>query len=316
MGLIVRRSGTFSLIVDGGRVGTRHVGLPRGGPADEQAWVIGNALVGNFSTGDGSGHNTAIEVALQGPVLEATSKHTMVVYGAPYTVMHRPATVATSRVIPAGHVFTVDAGDELMIQGNDGKIGLRCYLCVQGGLQTPLIAGSRSGLEPVKLGQTLHCHPSERAIRHRWVKLESWPEEAPKNTLRVLAGTHLSKKVKPLLLETKFTILPDSNRMGLRLNSNVKWPSDGKELVSAPVTPGTLQLPTGGQPILLGVDAQTIGGYPRLAHVISADLDRLGQLRPGEYIRFSLVNLDEAERLERSRLEWLRTWLQRIRWAV
>ncbi|HQR43057.1 MAG TPA: KipI antagonist, partial [Gemmatales bacterium] len=80
----------------------------------------------------------------------------------------------------------------------------------------------------------------------------------------------------------------ESNRMGLRLTSNIELNSDVAELVSAPVTPGTLQLPAGGQPLLLGVEAQTIGGYPRLGHVITPDLDQIGQLRPGATLRFQL----------------------------
>ena len=72
--------------------------------------------------------------------------------------------------------------------------------------------------------------------------------------------------------------------------------------------------PIGGR--LLGVDAQTIGGYPRLGHVIAADLDRIGQLHPGESLRFVTVTLEEAERLNLSHQQWMRSWLERIRWSV
>ena len=211
-----------------------------------------------------------------------------------------------------GHVFTVEAGDEVTIQGIDTNTGLRAYVCIADGFKTQT---SMLSNEPVKQGDTLDCPETAHKLPQRWVIPEPWKETAPAGTVRLTPGTHLTKKFKELLLETRFTIRPESNRMGLRLSSKAAWPSDGKELVSAPVVPGTLQLPGGGQPILLGVDAQTIGGYPRLGHVITADLDRVGQLRPGDTIRFTLVTLEEAERLEQSRQQWLRSWLERIHWS-
>jgi len=83
-------------------------------------------------------------------------------------------------------------------------------------------------------------------------------------------------------------------------------------MLSSPVVAGTLQWPSGGEPILLGVDAQTIGGYPRCGHVITADMDVLGQLTPGDTIRFQLVNLQEAERLRQSRNRWQQLWVNRL----
>lgn len=308
MSLIVRRPGTYSLLVDGGRPQSLHAGIPYGGPADNAAWQLGNALVGNTEPST----MIALEIALQGPILEAIARHSLVVMGAAFVVQHRQAGTPTSRMVRMGHVFTVEAGDEVTIQGIDTPTALRAYVCIAGGLKTQT---SMLSNEPVKLGDTLDCPETAHKLPQRWVVPEPWKDASPAGTARLTPGTHLTKKFKELLLETKFTIRPDSNRMGLRLSSKVAWPSDGKELVSAPVVPGTLQLPGGGQPILLGVDAQTIGGYPRLGHVITADLDRVGQLRPGDTIRFSLVTLEEAEQLEQSRQQWLRSWLERIRWS-
>jgi 5-oxoprolinase (ATP-hydrolysing) subunit C len=307
MSLIVRRPGTYSLLVDGGRPQSLHVGIPYAGPADNAAWQLGNALVGNHEPTK----MIALEVTLQGPILEATARHSLVVMGAAFVIQHRLSGTPTSKMVPVGHVFTVEAGDELTIQGID-SVGLRAYLCVADGFT---VQSSMLTNEPIKMSNTLACHETTRRMSHRWVIPEPWPDAAKTGNVRLTTGTHLSKKLKELLLETKFTVRPESNRMGLRLASKTTWPSDGKELVSAPVVPGTLQLPGGGQPILLGVDAQTIGGYPRLGHVIAADLDRVGQLRPSDSLRFSLVTLDEAEQIEQSRQQWLRSWLERIRWS-
>src|SRR5213075_716596 len=113
-------------------------------------------------------------------------------------------------------------------------------------------------------------------------------------------------------LTQEFTVTPASNRMGLRLDSEpVKLA--GRELVSEPVCPGTVQVTRDGQCIVLGVDGQTIGGYPKIAQVISADLDKLGQLRPHEGIHFVRVFLEEAEQLHREKQMELRSWLTRLR---
>ncbi len=99
--------------------------------------------------------------------------------------------------------------------------------------------------------------------------------------------------------------------MGIRLKGKALVRIPG-ELMSEPVAPGAVQVTNDGQPIVLGVDGQTIGGYPKVAHVIRADLDRLAQLRPGERIRFMRVSPEEAEEAARERAAILRTWLSRI----
>lgn len=312
MSFLVRRPGTMSLLVDGGHADTLHVGIPRGGAADTSSWLLGNALVGNGASADACRFMFAMEIALQGPVLESTARHTVVVYGANFVIQVRPAASPQLQTITPCHVFTVDPGDELHIQGIEVNQGMRAYLCVAGGFR---IQGLSANPAPIKVNDMLVCAEDTHPLPRRWVQLDAWPDAAPAGTVRLLPGSQLNRKLSELLLATKFTVRPESNRMGLRLSSKVSWPSDGKELVSAPVVPGTLQLPAGGQPILLGVDAQTIGGYPRLGHVITADLDRLGQLRPGDSLRFTLTDLETAENLERVRQQWLRSWMERIRWS-
>jgi antagonist of KipI len=108
-----------------------------------------------------------------------------------------------------------------------------------------------------------------------------------------------------------FTVRPESNRMGLRLSGPL-LPVPSREMVSQPVAPGAVQVTPDGQAILLGVDGQTIGGYPRIGHVISADLDVFGQLRPGDQVVFERVTLPEAERLARQKQELLKRWWLRL----
>ena len=111
-----------------------------------------------------------------------------------------------------------------------------------------------------------------------------------------------------------FAVTPASDRMGLRL-SGPALPVPRRELLSEPVCPGSVQVTRDGQCIVLGVDGQTIGGYPKVAQVISADLDRVGRLRPGDGVRFQRVQLGEAKWLYHARQRLLREWVTRLRTA-
>jgi antagonist of KipI len=108
-----------------------------------------------------------------------------------------------------------------------------------------------------------------------------------------------------------FALSPASNRMGVRLLGE-PIPKRAGELASEPVAPGAVQVTNDGLPIVLGVDGQTVGGYPKVAHVIRADLDRLGRLRPGDHVRFVAVSVNEAEAAAQARARALRLWRLRL----
>jgi antagonist of KipI len=129
--------------------------------------------------------------------------------------------------------------------------------------------------------------------------------------LRVLNGPQAALFKEEEFYPQEYTVTPESNRMGLRLEGDpLAVPK--RELVSEPVCPGAVQVTSNGRCIVLGVDGQTIGGYPKIAQVISADLDKLGQLRPGEAIRFRQVGLEEAAALYRRRQADLHAWVTRL----
>jgi antagonist of KipI len=186
---------------------------------------------------------------------------------------------------------------------------MRAYFCVRGGLQERLVLGSRSALEPLRPEAELPCTPSRihaRFVRPKW----TWNRE-PK-TLHVMEGLQADWFRAEEFYPQEFTVTPASDRMGLRLHAApLRMPA--RELVSEPVSPGAVQVTRDGQCIVLGVDGQTIGGYPKVAHVIRADLDKLGQLRPGDAIRFVPVNLEEAETLFHQKQAELHEWLTRLR---
>ena len=286
--------GLSTWVVDWGRPGTRSLGVPVGGAADRFALALGNALVGNPPEA------AALEISLAGPTLRAACDLACVVYGAPFTL-----TSLRQRLV-AGTTFTLRPDEELRIGGTPQ--GMRAYLCVAEGFQVPTVLGSRSGLEPVHAGAELPCRPG--TIRRRFVRpTPAWNREP--NLLRVLPGPQADWFQAEELYAQAFTVLAASNRMGLRLRARpLKLPP--RELLSEPVCPGAVQVTRDGQCIILGVDGQTIGGYPKIATVIDADLDKLGQLRPETSLRFTRVSLEEAEALYRRKQAELHAWLTRL----
>jgi antagonist of KipI len=285
MSLTVLEPGVCSLIVDLGRPGHRSLGVPLGGAADRAAFLQGNALVGNGPDAAG------LEFALVGPTLRAECDIAAVVFG---TLVQASVRIGTT--------FTLRAGETLKI-GPTAE-GLRGYLCVSGGFTTRAILGSRSAFEPITKGQTLECGESHIAARSLADPILSFAPAGQPVTLRVLPGPQSDWFDLEAFLGHPFMVTPASNRMGLRLNGKpLERPE--RELVSEPVCPGTVQVVNDGQCIVLGVDGQTIGGYPKVAQVIAADLDALGQLRPGQALSFRRVTLAEAEvafRLRATRL--------------
>ncbi len=180
-----------------------------------------------------------------------------------------------------------------------------------------MILSSRSSLAPLQAGERLGCLSGTTRGRSLASDRLTW---LAGDELRVLPGEQADWFPPEVLGECGergprfFEVSPASNRMGLRLKGE-PLPVPAREMVSEPVCPGTVQVTRDGQCIILGVDGQTIGGYPKVAQVIRADLDRLGQLRLGERIRFVYVTLERAEELSRQRTERLREWLARLRVA-
>jgi antagonist of KipI len=317
MSLHVLESGLHSMVVDGGRPNYRSLGVPVSGAADRSALALGNALVGNPPD------TAALEVTLAGPTLRAERSVAGVVYGAPFELTRNGEPLSTSRT------FSLEPGEVLQIRGT--RVGLRAYLCVPGGFSTEVILGSRSALEPVPRGAVLPCGPS--ALSSRQFKPErNWDPNVtlqrvfglPPSTvlLRVVPGPQFdwfdAERLLPRTFEFDWPgleVSAASNRMGLRL-SGEPLAVPARELVSEPVCPGSVQVTREGQCIILGMDGQTIGGYPKLAQVIGADLDTLGQVRPGDRVQLIRVELEEAEELARRKRAALKTLTTRLRAAA
>jgi len=313
MSLRVLAPGTHSLIVDAGRPRARSLGVPVGGPADRMSLALGNALVGNLPDA------TALEITLSGPTLVAETEIGMCVLGAPFRLDR------DGEPVEAGHTFTLRAGQTLHVGGT--TMGCRAYLCVPGGFNRENVLGSATAFEPLKAGDVLNCRSSQLPGRGLATHGEAEPDprsegeaefpltaspslRASASALRCLPGPQADWFDRSFFTHV-YRVMPASNRMGVRLDGPpIVLPQ--RELVSEPVAPGAVQITNDGKPIVLGVDGQTIGGYPKVAHVISIDLDALGQLRPGDEVRFQRVSEASAEEAAARRREAVRKWLRWI----
>jgi allophanate hydrolase subunit 2 len=247
--------------------------------------MLGNCLVGNAPDA------VALEISLAGPTLVADEPLGVVVYGAPFDLgPYAP-----------GQTFTLPAGQPLRIGGT--AQGMRAYVCIAGGFVASPVLGSCSSLEPLQAGMQWVCPGGQ--VPGRRIPLPTMPSR-----LRILPGTHASLFEKNLLAKMEFRVGSAADRMGVRLEGPA-LPVPG-ELPSEPVGPGAIQVTRDGQCIILGVDGQTIGGYPQIAQVIAADWDSIGQLRPGQQIRLQAVSLEAAERAWETRTAELRQWRTRL----
>ena len=286
-GFTVVRPGMLTTIQDEGRRGFQHLGVPVAGPMDWWSHRAANALVGNDRRA------AALEVTLIGPELEFTRSATTAVVGASFelSVSGRPA--------PMNRAFTVAAGERLSFGAR--QHGARAYVAFDGGVAVPEVMGSRAthvkgalgGHEgrPLKRGDSIPLMPAGRvSAPARGVAVRHLPLETPV-TLRAVEGP---ESCAGDFWESAFTISPQSDRMGYRLDGPaLQAPGDQ---LSSLVTEGTVQVTPSGTCVLLMADRATSGGYARAATVITADLPLAGQLAPGDVVRFRRVSLDEAAR--------------------
>jgi biotin-dependent carboxylase-like uncharacterized protein len=278
--LVVRAVAGPVLVQDAGRPGYAAIGVGAAGAADRSAYDLGNRLVGNASGA------AALEVVLGGLEVEATAAVTLCVTGAP-----APLDVG-GRAEPTGAVLTLRAGQRLRMGTPAG--GLRSYLAVRGGLAVAPVLGSRSadtlaglGPAPLRPGDRLPVGADVAGP----VLVDAVPPRsyADGPVLRVVPGPRADWVRDPdVLVRTRWTVGPASDRVGLRLAGARLEPVDPeRQLPSEGATRGAVQVPPSGEPIVFGPDHPVTGGYPVVGVVAHDDTDRLAQLRPGETVRFA-----------------------------
>lgn len=295
--LRVVQPGIQTTIQDSGRQGYARYGVSMSGAADPDALALGNALLGNCADA------AALEVTGGNASFEALAPGIMAVVGGTCAVR------LNGRRVASDMTFALSAGDVLDIGAISA--GMRVYICVVGGVAVPRVMGSRAtdlraglgGLDgrPLRPGDVLHRGHDDtntagaagcilpQDLTYRLPISGTW-------TLRILPGpqSEIAPGTLDALLRASFTVDARSDRVGVRLRRMDGPNLDGGQVVSEGLPRGAVQLPPDGEPVLLLADAQATGGYRVPAVVISADLWRIGQLRPGDSLRFRLISPDEA----------------------
>jgi antagonist of KipI len=281
--------GFLTTVQDLGRFGYAHFGISASGAADPLALRAGNLLVGNAANA------AALEMTLTGGEFVFEGGAVIALTGSDFAAS-----------VPQWQPVEVRSGET--VRCGPGRNGARCYLCVRGGLDVPLVMGSASvhvmtgvGGRPLRRGDVIPI--GDRAVRRPRKPARGVPEHQGIACLRATAGPQ-AQWFGDELYTSSYRVAEESNRMGIRLRGPA-LPSPGGHMITEGVPLGAVQAPPDGQPIVLFVEHQTTGGYPKPANVISADFWQLGQLRPRDEVRFERVTMEGALGLLRDQEEWL-----------
>jgi antagonist of KipI len=295
--IAIHEPGPLTTVQDSGRPGHLRSGIPPSGPVDRRAFIIANRLVGNP---DGA---AGLECTLMGPRFTAQAPCTIAVTGAamPISVNGVDGPTWASIALREGDVVKLGAA----------RAGVRAYIAFGGGIDVPLVLGSRSTYVRGRLGG-LHGRALKRddvlrlgaapPARVRTVDQRLVPDFTGDPELRVVLGPQAERFTADgiaALLGGAYEMLPQSDRMGARLRGARIGHVRGHDIISDGIPYGGIQVPGDGQPIVLLVDRQSTGGYTKVATVCSIDLARLGQVKPGHRVSFRAIEVAEAHRLLR-----------------
>jgi antagonist of KipI len=308
MNATATRAGFLTSVQDLGRAGVREFGVSSGGALDPHALRVANLLAGNNESVAG------LEITFGGLRIRFADERIVVWCGGEFKAR------VGSTSLEAGHPALVRAGEELSIESP--ALGRRAWLAISGGIDVPLVLGSRSadlragfgGVNGRPLRDSEEFPLGENSDRAKflikklrtekiapWKPAHAWSNTAQRApTLRYIRGSDSDRFVesaRELFSNRNFSVSPDSDRMGIRLDGPQLERIEDVDLLSEAVAPGTVQVPPNGKPILLLNDCQTIGGYPKIAHVITVDLPMASQLCPGDRVRFSEISVRDAHAL-------------------
>lgn len=290
------------------RAGYRHMGMPWAGPADSLSMALANRLVRNAPDA------TALEITYGGIEFEVEAPTQIGVTGAPVSIE------LNGQQAPMHRTLDLAVGDRLTL--GMATFGMRIYLAVAGGFKASAVLGSESTYLPaglggyqgrsLKAGDTLECKSAPSPMNTIETPKDLRPHIGASAALRAFAGPESdllnAESAKAIYTET-WQAAAQITRMGIGLEGpHLATRSDGK-MKSAPVFPGSVQCPESGQPIILMADAQTTGGYPRIAQVAQCDLHLLGQVRPSSHIHFIARTAPQAHDDYVAKATLFRDWL-------
>lgn len=297
MSIKVITPGMLSTIQDGGRKGFAAIGFNASGVMDVRSYHIANALVGNFTD------EAVIEMTYLGGSFKFLESNYIAITGADMSpkLDGVPVEMYTTVFVKQDETLTFSAAES----------GMRAYIAVRGGIDVPVIMGSRStnlkcklgGLDgrPLKAGDIVPC----RDVYDEFHKhlIHSAPKEdfgSDEITVRVLLGPqddYFTDHGIKTFLNSTYTVTNESDRMGCKLSGEKIEYKNTVDIISDGIVFGSIQIPRTGNPIIMLADRQTTGGYAKIATVISVDLPLLAQARPGTKVRFELIDRQKAERL-------------------
>ena len=311
MSITVLQPGLQTTVQAEPRIGMRHLGVPTSGPADALSLALANRLVGNDLLAP------ALEVTLVGPTLRFDEPCSFALTGGDAEATLNGEKLEFHRTVVA------NIGDELAIASI--RFGTRVYIAISGGLRASEMLGSSSTYMPAAFGG----HQGRALIKGDVLKMAgdgSKPEtlETPEDFRPLISSrwalracrsveTHLLEESQRMVLfETNWTIGRRADRMGMQLDGATIAVSSSGRMPSSPVFPGTIQCPEDGVPFILSIDSGTTGGYPRVAQITRADRHLLGQMRPGDHVRFLPREPQQAIDELRAKHTYWRQWLPDI----
>ncbi len=283
--LLVHKPGPATTVQDAGRHGLRRYGIPASGALDQFSYRVANALVGNPLTA------AALEITLPGLVVEALMDLVVAITGGDLGGQ------------PQWTSFVLRRGEQLSFPKR--VTGCRAYLAIRGGISAEEFLGSMSTFPKGWMGRALqagdtmsiagfraHGVAATRSLQVNWR-----PAFPAQRTVRVTLGAQaeaFTARGRETFQDSVYTISPRSDRQGFRTDGPPIEFVKGPDIISDPTPLGAIQVPGDGKPIILHRDGQVTGGYAKIATVASAELDKFGQMMPGDALRFQVVSREEA----------------------
>jgi len=292
----VQSPGLLTTVQDLGREGFGPLGVSPSGAADPISLRIGNRLVANPESA------AALEMTLLGGAFLFPQGATISLTGSDFgaTLEGTPLDLWKSKEVSPGQTLRVGSTQS----------GARCYISIHGGIAVKPFLGSASthllsglgGYEgrALRKGDVLNISEEVSSFRKKTIAPQALEQLAPRKVLRVTPGPQsewFPESSLRAFCENTYRVAEESNRMGLRLEGQPVARESNSEMITEGVSLGAVQITASGLPIILFVEQQTTGGYPKIANVISADLHSLGQLRPRDEIRFEQVSWEAARSL-------------------
>jgi antagonist of KipI len=292
----VQTPGLLTTVQDLGREGFGPMGVSPSGAADPISLRLGNRLVANAESAAG------LEMVLLGGTYLFPEGAILALTGSDFG--------ATLDGTSVDFWTSIDVRPGQILRLGPTRSGARCYLCVQGGISVKRFLGSASthvlsglgGFEgrSLRKGDVLYIGSARTSFRKKTIAQHVTERLSPRKVLRVTPGPQVDwfpESSQRLFYASIYRVGEQANRMGLRLDGVHVSQRSGLPMITEGSSLGAVQVPPGGSAIIIFVEQQTTGGYPKIANVISADLHRVGQLRPQDEIQFEEVTLQKARSL-------------------